>query len=60
MFYRINEQQNAQIFNDDGSVASRIDADVYPVGSDTSTRYEHPEGIVLSVEDAKKIGISEE
>ena len=60
MFYRINSDGNAVIFESDGSVATRIDANVYPVMSNISTRYEHPEGIVLTVADAEKIGIKKE
>jgi hypothetical protein len=58
MFYRINDEGNAQIFEDNGEVVRRIDANVYPIGSDLSARYEHPNGIVLSVADAEKIGIN--
>ncbi len=60
MFYRINSDSNAVIFENDGSVVTRIDANVYPVGSNYSARYEHPEGIVLTVEDAEKLGIEVE
>jgi hypothetical protein len=60
MFYRINSDGNAVIFENNGSVAKRIDADVYPVGSDLSARYEHPEGIVLTIADAEKLGIGVE
>ena len=60
MFYRINSDSNAVIFENDGSVATRIDANVYPVGSNCSARYEHPEGIVLTIADAEKLGIEKE
>jgi hypothetical protein len=60
MFYRIDDDGNAIILEDDGSIVTRIDANVYPVGSDLSARYEHPEGIVLTVEDAEKLGIEVE
>ena len=60
MFYRTNTDGNAVILNDNGTAVTRIDADVYPVGSDLSARYEHPEGIVLTVADAQKIGIETE
>jgi hypothetical protein len=42
---------------EDGAAATRLDASVYPVGSDQSARYEHPEGIVLTREDAAKLGM---
>ena len=60
MFYRINENGNAVILNDDGTAATRIDANVYPVGSGLSARHERVEGIVLTVADAQKIGIEAE
>ena len=60
MFYRINDEGNAAIFEDEGDAATRFDANVYPVGSQTSVRYEHPNGIVLTVDDAKKCGIGPE
>jgi len=34
-----------------------LDEDVYPVNSDWGARYEHPRGIVLSLEDADRLGI---
>jgi hypothetical protein len=61
MFYRINSDGNAEVYNDDGSAATRIKTgNVYPVGSDLSTHYEHPEGIVLTIADAEKISIHSE
>lgn len=60
MFYRINDDGNAIILEDDGSIVTRIDANVYPVGSDLSARYEHPEGIRLTISDAEKLGIEVE
>lgn len=60
MFYRINENGDAAIFHDSGEAATKIDANVYPVGSDLSARYEHAEGVVLTIDDAKKIGIDAE
>ena len=42
---------------EDGAPATRLDANVYPVGSSTSARYEHPEGITLTVEQAQAMGI---
>ncbi len=57
MFGRINSDGSVDIFDDNGLPATTIDANVYPVGSDVSTRYEHPEGIVLTREDAAGLGI---
>lgn len=42
---------------EDGAPAIRLDANVYPVGSELSARYEHPEGIVLHTHDAAALGI---
>ena len=60
MFYRVEGNGNAEIFHDSGERVTVIDANVYPVGSDISARYEHSDGIVLSVSDAQQIGISAE
>lgn len=58
LFGRINENGNVTVFEADGSTATRIDANVYPVGSNLSARHEHPNGIELTVADAEKIGLS--
>ena len=57
LFGRINENGNVTVFEADGSTATRIDANVYPVGSNLSARYEHADGIELTVADAEKIGL---
>ena len=59
MFYRI-ENGNARIFHETGEVVTRIDANVYPIDSNCSARYTHPDGIVLTIADAKKLGIEAE
>lgn len=56
LFGRVVENGVA-VFESDGSVATRIDANIYPINSSLSARYEHPEGIVISSEDAVKIGL---
>lgn len=45
------------LYVEDGYPVTRLDANVYPVGSDFGARYEHPEGIVLTLRDVKKLGI---
>ena len=65
MFYRLNENKNAQIFHDSGEVVTRLHSKhgfrvVWPIGSDLSAQYEHIDGLVLSVRDAKKLGIESE
>lgn len=61
LFYRLNDQGNAVIlYADTGEAVTRIEANIYPVGSNLSAAYEHPEGIVLSVADAERIGIRSE
>ncbi len=60
MFYRVNENGNAAVFHDSGEAVTKIDANVYPVDSDLSARYEDASGIVLTVADAEKIGIKAE
>lgn len=68
MFYRIENDENgnarARIFYESGSVVTRINtadaASVYPIGSKCSARYEHPEGITLTIEDAQRLDIEVE
>lgn len=58
IFGRINETGNVDVLNDDGtSVTEMDDCTLYPVGSDTSVCYEHPEGIEITLDDAKRIGL---
>jgi len=59
MFGRINAAGNVDVLMiADGEAVTRIDANVYPVGSQLSARYEHPDGIVLTAADAKSIGLT--
>jgi hypothetical protein len=61
MFFRVTAEGSAAVlYATDGSAVTRIDANVYPVGSDLSARYEHPEGIVLTLADAQSLGIAAE
>ncbi|ECB1778533.1 hypothetical protein EU837_01980 [Salmonella enterica subsp. enterica serovar Kibi] len=58
VFGRINAEGNVDVlYVEDGSDVTRLDADVFPVGSNFGTRYDHPEGITLTREDADRIGI---
>jgi len=57
MFARKNDDGNYDIFENDGSAATKIDANVYPVGSSFSARYEHADGIVLTADDVDKLNI---
>lgn len=59
-FGRFNEDGNVVVLHLTGEAATRLDASVYPVGSELSTRHEHAEGIVLTPEDAAKIGLEVE
>jgi len=52
-----NDGTISLIYSGDGEAVTRINEDVYPVGSALSARYEHPRGIVLTREDAIKLGI---
>jgi len=59
IFGRINESGNVMVLHaEDGEPVTRMDdCAIYPVDSETSVCYEHPEGIVITIDDAKKIGI---
>lgn len=59
-FGRRNEDGSVEVLHvEDGAAATRMDCSLYTVDSDgsKSVRYEHPEGIVISSEDAEKIGL---
>ena len=63
LFYRMNKEGNAVVFNEDGMVCESFNEDmplVYPVDSGLSCYYEHPDGIVLTIEDAIKCGVEAE
>jgi hypothetical protein len=63
LFYRETENGMAMIFNEDGTFCERFDDSmpcVYPVDRSLSCYYEHSDGIVLTVDDAKFCGIEEE
>ena len=57
MFARKNDDGNYEIFENDGSAATKINASVYPVGSEFSARYEHADGITLTADDVEKLKI---
>jgi len=58
IFGRIREDGDIDVLHyESGEAVTRIDASVYPVGSDLSARWEHAAGIVLTREDAEKIGL---
>jgi hypothetical protein len=56
-FGRIDHDGNVLVLHTSGEAATRLDTNVYPVRSELSARYEHPEGIVLAIDDAEKIGL---
>jgi len=61
IFYRINDNGNADIlYTEDGADVCSMDENVYPIDSDVSARYAHPEGLELSIEDAMSLGIPHE
>jgi len=58
IFGLLDDNNNVTIFYaEDGSPVTMIDANIYPVDSELSTRYEHPEGITISRDDAEKLCI---
>ena len=58
IFGRFNEAGDIMLLHvEDGHAVTRLDDDIYPVGSDLSTRWEHPEGIVITPEDAAELGV---
>jgi hypothetical protein len=57
LFGRMDREGNVSIESSDGDMVTSIDADVYPVGSRSSAREEHPDGITLTRADAAKLGV---
>ncbi|MDD8372787.1 hypothetical protein LAW74_24310 [Escherichia coli] len=58
VFGRLNSEGNVDIlYADSGESVTRLDADVFPVGSEFGVRYDHPEGLEITLADAKRIGI---
>lgn len=58
IFGRQNNDGNVELFYEaDGAQVTRLDENIYPVDSDLSARYEHPKGIVITLEDSNKLGI---
>lgn len=53
----------AVLYADTGEAVTRLPESmpmVWPVGSDLSSKHEHPDGIILSMDDAEKIGLEVE
>ena len=59
IFCRKNQDGNIDVFHANGERVNRLGLahNVYPVGSDLSAEYEHPNGITLTMADAKKYGL---
>ena len=61
LFGRIDSNGNVVVlYAECGESVTRIETEdnhVYPVDSQLSTNYEHPEGITLTRNDAEKLGI---
>ena len=59
IFGRINVEGNVVIlYTESGEADTQLDSGFHPVGSQVSTRYEHPAGIILSRFDADTAEIS--
>ncbi|EIV3802018.1 hypothetical protein MAK22_001968 [Klebsiella aerogenes] len=59
VFGRVNSDGNVDLLDiETGEAVTRLDANLYPVNSQLSTRYEHAAGIVITLEDAEKTGIN--
>jgi len=57
-FGRLNFAGTVDVLDvETGEAITRLELDVYPVGSQLSARYDHPEGIALTVADAQRIGL---
>tara|TARA_R110002111_G_scaffold236893_1_gene298225 strand:+ start:566 stop:778 length:213 start_codon:yes stop_codon:yes gene_type:complete len=57
LYGRMDLNGNVTLEDANGSIVTRIDADVQPVDSHQSAREEHPDGITLTRSDAAKLGV---
>jgi hypothetical protein len=62
IFGRSTKEGIVILHAEDGDLVTRIPGahTIYPVGSNKSCEWEHPEGIVLTQEDTEKLGIEVE
>lgn len=62
VFGRTNENNNVDVLYETGEPVTRVAdwSNYYPVNSQLSCAYEHPKGIELSLDDAKKLGLDVE
>lgn len=58
-FGRTDRACNVHLLDDEGRPVTTLDDvdGIYPVGSDKSVHYDHPEGIVITIADARKLSI---
>lgn len=58
VFGRLNADGNVDVlYVETGESVTRLEISVYPVGSPLSARYDHAEGLTLTVADAERIGL---
>ena len=56
-FGRKTECGNIAVLDCEGFPITRMDENIYPINSNLSARYEHSSGIIISIQDARKIGL---
>lgn len=60
MFGRKNKNGDINLLDKDGYPITRLDDSypiIYPVNSNLSAYYEHPNGLIITEEDAKKLDL---
>ena len=57
LYGRMDLDGNVTLEDANGSIVTRIDADVQPVDSNLPARDEHPDGITLTRSDAAKLKV---
>ncbi len=57
LYGRMDLDGNVTLEDENGSIVTRIDADVQPVDSNLPARDEHPDGITLTRSDAAKLKV---
>lgn len=57
LYGRMDLDGNVTLEDENGSIVTSIDADVFPVDSNLIARNEHPDGITLTRSDAANLGV---
>lgn len=66
IFGRKDNKGNVMVLFTDGEPVTRLDEDnddmplIWPINSDVSAYYEHPDGLIISIEDAQTLKLKDD